>query len=99
MRPDSPDCPDQPSPTFEPGNEEPLAASTEAGPEDDAACQYFENDAHQRLWLRTIIPLLQLRSGEVDPSCRVQFAIDRMYISACERITRILRGDLHDEPA
>jgi hypothetical protein len=47
-----------------------------------------------RLWIRALTPLLQLRSHETDPSSRVQFAFDQMYVAACERIARILRSDL-----
>jgi hypothetical protein len=93
MRPDTPDRPE------EPGADELLAAgpAEDETPLDiDAGCSYLEYEAQQRLWLRTLISLLQLRSGEVDPSCRVQFAFDRMYIAACERITRILRDDVAD---
>ena len=50
-----------------------------------------------RLWIRTIVPLLQLRSHESDPSPRVQYASDQMCIAAYERITRILRSDIGDQ--
>ena len=50
-----------------------------------------------RLWIRALTPLLQLRSHETDPSSRVQFAFDQMYVAACERIARILRSDLTGE--
>jgi hypothetical protein len=61
------------------------------------ACEYIEEEAQKRLWVRTIIPLLQLRSRDSDPSCRVQLAFDLMTIAACERVTRILRDDLTDD--
>ena len=58
-------------------------------------------DVQNRLWLKAVVPLLQLRSQEADSgvtplavSGRVQFAFDLMYIAACERIARILRSDL-----
>src|SRR5262245_33452507 len=71
-------------------NEEPSAG--------DPLVLSFEIDIQQRLWLKAILPLIQLRSGEVDPNGRVQFAFDRMCIAACERISRILRSDLAEEP-
>ena len=51
-------------------------------------------DLKNRLWLKTVVPLLQIRSHESDPSTRVQLAFDLMYIAACERVARILRSDL-----
>jgi hypothetical protein len=58
---------------------------------------YIEEEVQKRLWVRTIIPLLQLRSHESDPSSRVQLAFDLMHIAACERVARILRDDLPDD--
>jgi hypothetical protein len=57
---------------------------------DDAVAE----DAQQRLWLRSIIPLLQIRSHDSAPSSRVQFAFDQMFVAACERVARILGSDL-----
>jgi hypothetical protein len=57
----------------------------------DAAIDY---EAQQRLWVKTILPLLQLRSHESDPSPRVQLAFDKMHIAACERLERLMRSDL-----
>lgn len=54
---------------------------------------YIDEEVQKRLWLRTIIPLLQLRSHDTDPSGRVQLAFDLMHIAACERVARILRND------
>jgi hypothetical protein len=59
-----------------------------------AVCDFIDEEAQKRLWVRTIIPLLQLRSHDSDPSGRVQLASDLMHIAACERVTRILRADL-----
>ena len=56
--------------------------------------EYVDADVQSRLWLRAVVPLLQLRSHETDPNGRVQFAFDLMYIAACERIARILRSDV-----
>ena len=55
---------------------------------------FIDDEAQKRLWLRAIIPLLQLRSHDSDPSGRVQLAFDLMHIAACERASRLLRSDL-----
>ncbi len=57
----------------------------------------LEDESQRRLWLRTIIPLLQIRSHNSDPSGRVQLAYDLMHIAACERASRLLRSDLPSE--
>ncbi len=62
----------------------------------DFVADVIDLEAQKRLWLRAIVPLLQLRSRESDPSARVQLALDLMYIAACERVARILRSDLPD---
>ena len=54
----------------------------------------LDEESQKRLWLRAIIPLLQLRSHDPDPSGRVQLAFDLMHIAACERASRLLRSDL-----
>jgi hypothetical protein len=99
MKPDSPDRPHRPASGArgEDPRSLPAESEPEAGPDDCPGALPFEVDAQQRLWLKAVIPLLQLRSGEADPSGRVQFALDRMYVSACERIIRILHCDLDDE--
>ncbi len=89
---------------------DPLASSPSAGdeaPPDSAELEepgddfpeFVDPDVQNRLWLRAVVPLLQLRSQETDPSQRVQFALDQMYIAACERVARLLRSDLasHDD--
>ena len=48
--------------------------------------EFVDPDVQNRLWLRAVVPLLQLRSQETDPSQRVEFALDRMFIAACERV-------------
>ncbi len=69
-----------------------------SGPSTDELIQAaLDEEAQNRLWLRAIIPLLQLRSHDPDPSGRVQLAFDLMHIAACERASRLLRSDLvHD---
>ncbi len=63
---------------------------------DDMVAEALDLETQQRLWLRAIIPLLQLRSHDTDPSGRVQLAFDLMHIAACERVSRIVRADLRD---
>jgi len=65
---------------------------------DDMLTEVLDLETQQRLWLRTLIPLLQLRSHDSDPSGRVQLAFDLMHIAACERVSRIVRGDLREQP-
>jgi hypothetical protein len=65
---------------------------------DDMVSEALELETQQRLWLRTLIPLLQLRSHDSDPSGRVQLAFDLMHIAACERVSRIVRGALREQP-
>jgi hypothetical protein len=62
--------------------------------EEEPVQEYVDPDVQSRLWLKAVVPLLQLRTHETDPSGRVQFAFDLMYIAACERIARILRSDI-----
>jgi hypothetical protein len=64
---------------------------------EEIAQQIIDLESQQRLWLKAILPLLQLRSQNADPSDRVQFAFDQMTIAACERAARILRTDLRPD--
>ncbi len=79
-----------PDPTTDP------LAETEADVEEDRdlAVDEAADEGRQRLWIRALTPLLQFRNHDSDPSDRVQFALDCMYIAACERVARILRSDL-----
>ena len=89
--PDRPDG-DEPDPDDPDEDADPTA--------DDLVDVAIDHEAQQRLWLRAIIPLLQLRSHDSDPSGRVQFAYDLMHIAACERVARLMRTDLpFDGPA
>jgi hypothetical protein len=65
--------------------------------QDDLVDGVLDLETQRRLWLRAIIPLLQLRSHDSDPSGRVQLAFDMMHVAACERVSRILRNDLADD--
>jgi hypothetical protein len=82
----------------------PLLAAWTPDPEDDGggeggdeseaqedACAYIDEEAQKRLWVRTIVPVLQLRSHESDPSGRVQLAFDLLHIASCEAISRLLQ--------
>ncbi len=82
---------DEPGPT-EPLTED-LAEADLADPVECAAA-VLRDDSQSRLWLRAVLPILQARTNEPDPVNRVQYAYDRMYIAACERVSRILRSDL-----
>jgi hypothetical protein len=65
--------------------------------DDELVAQIIDMETQKRLWVRTLIPLLQLRSRESDPSGRVQLALDLMHITACDRIRRLLRSDVDNE--
>lgn len=62
--------------------------------DDDVVADVIDLETQKRLWVRALIPLLQLRSRDSDASGRVQLALDLMHIAACERVCRILRSDL-----
>jgi len=64
--------------------------------DDELLAEVIDLETQKRLWVRALIPLLQLRSRETDPSGRVQLALDLMHIAACERIRRLLRSDLSE---
>ncbi|WP_156512743.1 hypothetical protein [Planctomyces sp. SH-PL62] len=61
--------------------------------------EYEAIEARDRLWIKAIAPLLQATTADPAPNPRVQFALDRMRIAACERIARILSSDLADPSA
>jgi hypothetical protein len=65
--------------------------------DDELVADIIDLESQKRLWVRALIPLLQLRSRESDPSSRVQLALDLLHIAACERIRRLLRSDLPDD--
>ena len=87
------DALDPPSSTPGAGVEPPADLAELEDPCDDIP-EFVDSEVQHRLWLRAVVPLLQLRTQETDPSQRVQFALDQMYIAACERVARILRSDL-----
>ena len=61
---------------------------------DDELQDLIDLEAQRRLWIKALVPILQMRSHGTDPSSRVQLAFDLMHIAACERAARILRSDL-----
>ena len=65
--------------------------------DDDLVADLIDLETQKRLWLRALIPLLQLRSRDSDPSGRVQLAFDLMHIAACDRVRRLLRSDSPDD--
>ena len=71
-----------------------IAADDQVDEDADLAIDDAADEGRQRLWIRSLTPLLQLRNHDSDPSSRVQFALDQMYVAACERVARILRSDL-----
>jgi hypothetical protein len=87
-----------------PDDDRPVDESDEAlgadDPEDDAPgadddlVQYEAFETQNRLWIKAIVPVLQLRMAEAPRNGRVQFALDRLQVAACERLTRILSSDL-----
>ena len=79
-------------PDSEPTTDSP--AQDEAEEDRDLEIDDAADEGRQRLWIRALTPLLQLRNHDTDPSSRVQYAFDLMYIAACERMARILRSDL-----
>jgi hypothetical protein len=69
----------------------------ESPTDDDLVADLIDLESQKRLWVRALIPLLQLRSHDSDPSGRVQLAFDLMHIAACERIRSLLQTDLPDD--
>ncbi|HKI20099.1 MAG TPA: hypothetical protein VKA15_19575 [Isosphaeraceae bacterium] len=80
-----------------PAPDSPLDEEADEPTAEEIAQQIVDLESQQRLWLKAILPLLQLRSADADPSDRVQFAFDQMTVAACERAARILRGDLQPD--
>jgi hypothetical protein len=88
--------PEDPAPEARPHLAEPVSEGVDAA---DELARYEAFEAGDRLWIRAIAPLLQPPSADYEPNPRVQFAIDRMRIAACERIARILASDLTEGSA
>ncbi|APW59207.1 hypothetical protein [Paludisphaera borealis] len=61
---------------------------------DDDFVQYEAFEAQNRLWIKAIVPVLQVRMHDAQHNGRLQYALDRLQIAACERLTRILSSDL-----
>jgi hypothetical protein len=90
---------DFPFPEQLPDGDDDDGAEGGEAPADDMVTAALDDDTQQRLWVRAIILVLQLRSQDMDPSPRVQLAQDLMHIAACERIARLMRADLPPERA
>ena len=75
----------------------PAGDDTEAPAADDLVAEVIDLETQRRLWIRSLIPLLQLRSHDSDPSGRVQLAFDLMHISVCDRIRQLLHADVPSE--
>lgn len=72
-------------------------AETDSGAEQlvEALAQIRAEEHELRAWLRAITPLFQIHLSEDSPvPDRVRFAVDRLWIAACERAARILRSDI-----
>ena len=78
----------------DPITEPEIAADDQVDEDQDLAVDDAADEGRQRLWIRSLTPLLQLRNHDSDPSDRVQLAFDKMFISACERVARICQADL-----
>lgn len=73
-------------------------SSTEDGSEEAEAPPEVEDPGiDQRLWLQACLKVIGAHTIDKDTSVRVQFAIDRAVIAACERCVRILTSDLREE--
>jgi hypothetical protein len=90
--------PDVPTPAPSDAADSPDDSLTQSDA-DNVVDSILDTETQKRLWLRSIVPLLQSRKFESDPSGRVQLAFDMMHIAACERVARIMRSDLDDGPA
>jgi len=56
----------------------------------DMLADVIDVETQKRLWVRTIVPVLQLATPDVD-------ADDRTRVAALERVARILRSDMIDD--
>ena len=82
-----------------------MVADQQAGPSEaieEAASEWDEfcaSEGQCRLWVRTIGPLLSTPPPDAEDGLgdRMRFAHAKMYMAACERMTRILNSDLGDQ--
>lgn len=72
------------------------AAPTQAAPADAVECaaELLRDESQGRLWLRALVPILQLKAGDSEPAGIGRGAFELMYAAACDRACRILRSDL-----
>jgi hypothetical protein len=68
--------------------------------DDECVCQCIDVESQKRLWLRAIIPLLQLMPPDDgvdgDPDNRVARSSRLMRAAAYDRVRRILQSDVAD---
>jgi len=85
--------PDEPEPT-EPddGAADPLDLTP-----DQMMAECVAIEAEKREWLKACRKIMAGRTHDSDPSSRVQFAADLVYVAAAERAARLLRSDMPDE--
>lgn len=73
------------------------------GSEDEAEqileLESLDPEVKQRCWVQVITGLIEQRSQASDPSPRVQLALDRLFIAACERGVRAFHHDLKRDDA
>jgi hypothetical protein len=67
----------------------------EAGEYDPVEEAAFE--AQQRLWVRTLLPIVNAPAQYDHDEPRVRYAVEMAAIAAAERIGRICRGDLIED--
>jgi hypothetical protein len=66
-------------------------------PEADEVAELSESiecELQRRLWVRAAAELLRAAAVKTDRSERVQWAVDRAVIAACERLVRLFGSDL-----
>ncbi len=98
MNPDSFGTPDPHQPDDASGESASSPAEGDESGSEEMIPDYPDADVQDRLWLKAVVPLLQLRSHEIHPSGRVEFTFDQVHVAASERVARILRCDLPASP-
>jgi hypothetical protein len=63
----------------------------------DMLADVIDVETQKRLWVRTIVPVLQLATPDVDADDRIVAAFIRTRVAALERVARILRSDMIDD--
>jgi hypothetical protein len=68
---------------------QPEVTAPEAMTTDEAVQAALAYEGQQRLWLRALTKVTELRLNDDDPNPRVQLALDWMRVAAAEAIGRI----------